>query len=323
MAEKKKKSALSWMSGRLPEPEYLPTPSFGINRALGGKGLQSGRVHVYWGLKASGKTTAALHQVALAQAEGKVCGYVDAEKAFTPEWAEKIGVDVDALKIVQKQAVEPVMELVGPDLQEGKIDLLVVDSLSSLNFEGYFDNNNNSMGIYARSAKWFVHQLLYNLNHNQQIILIAHAAMDLSGTYPVLSPAMGNAIDHWASTTIKFQIMKGKDAVRESDGAKLVKWQITKSKQSQYPVSGQYWFNDTTATVDNVDELVSAALDEELIQQAGAWFYYPYKDAEDVKMWQGKNAVTQALKDDEAFFDELSQKLIDKGVEAEEEDGEA
>lgn len=310
---------LKWMTGRLPEPEFLPTPSFGINRALGGKGLGSGRIHVYWGAKASGKTTMTLHQIAVAQREGKVCAYLDAERAFTPEWAEKCGVDLDALKIIRSQSVEDIKELVCPALEKGEIDLLALDSLSSVNYSSFFEGN-NSMGSYARSAKWLTHQILSTLDFHQQVIFIAHAAMDLSGKYPVLTPAIGNAIDHWASTTIKFQQMKGKDGVREEDGAKKVKWTITKSKQSQYPVSGEYWFNDRTASIDNYDEVITAALDDDIIQQSGAWYYYPYKDAPNALQWQGKNAVVHELKENSDFYEEISAKLNEIGVEAEDDE---
>src|SRR5688572_27252849 len=129
---------LEVLTARLPEPEFLPTPSFGINRALGGKGLSSGRIHVFWGQKASGKSTAAFHQIAYAQKQGKVCIYIDAERAFPMKWAEKCGVDLDACKYIRANSAEKILELLMPMVDRGEVDLIVVDSLSSINFDSYF-----------------------------------------------------------------------------------------------------------------------------------------------------------------------------------------
>lgn len=311
-------AALKWSTGRGPEPYYLATPSFGINRALGGVGLKSGRIHVYWGVKASGKTTAAMQQIAQAQRDGKTCAYIDAEGAWDDDWAIQNGVDLDKLHKVVAQSAEKILALLLPDLEKDVFDLVVIDSLSSINYDAYFDvkdPSKNPMGSYARSAKFITHKILGALGPQQHVILISHAAMDISGQHPMLKAAVGNAIDHWASTMIKFNKMNGKDNVR-ADGSFKVKWRIDKSKQSVYPVDGEYYFNPRTAEIDLVTEIASYAVQEGIIDQNSAWFYYPHRDDPDKRQFHGENKFVEALKSEPEFFEEIKQKLLDVEVKA-------
>lgn len=287
---------LTWLTARVPEPEILPTPSFGLNRALNG-GLYSGRIHVYWGPKASGKTTAALHQIAEAQRQGKICGYIDAERSFNRVWAEKCGVDVDALRYINKNIAEELAELVCPSLASGEIDLLVVDSLSSLGLSSYLEKpEQNAMGSYARASKFFTHKVLNVLNHDQQVIFISHAALDLSGHHPTQRAAIGNAIDHWASTIVKFQLRMGKDNLRE-DGARRVTWRIDKSKTSPYPIEGDYYFQQTEANIDYLAEIASYCAVEGVVQKGGSWLYYPDKETCGEDKWISEAKFVIALRE--------------------------
>lgn len=309
---------LQVLTARLAEPEYLPTPSFGINRALGGYGLASGRIHVYWGSKASGKTTASFHQIATAQKEGKKCLFIDAERAYTPAWAEKCGVDNDALMYIRGNSAEEILRLVLPMMDKEEVDIIVVDSLSSINFDTFFDvtkGDNNPIGSYARSAKSFTHKLLGSLGMKQQVILISHASMDLSNMqYPKLKASIGSAIEHWCSTMVKFQWMRGQKDVRASDGARRVKWTIDKSKQSVYPVSGEYWFQPLTASIDFEAEIVSQAILAEIINKSGAWF--KYKDYN----WHGEEKAVDSVREEPDLKQELMDLLNGIKVEA---DGDA
>lgn len=307
-----------WLTARLPEPYYLPTPSFGINRALGGRGLASGRIHVYWGVKASGKTTVAFQQIAQAQKEGKVCAFIDAERAISPEWAEKNGVDLDALLYMRENSAEKILTTLLPDLEAGKIDIVVVDSLSSINFDSFFDENDpgkNAMGSYARSAKMFTHKVLSHLQYEQHVILISHAAMDLSGQRPALRAAVGNAIDHWCSTMIKVSKSMAKDR-QEEDGSFPVDWRIDKSKQSVYPVSGTYYFSPHTTKIDYYKEIFTYGVEEGLVERSGAWYSYGPME----KKVQGEGGFIRHMKENPDLFDALVAELSSVKVEAEDDE---
>lgn len=310
---KKRPTKLKWGSARLPDPYYLEVPSFGINRALGGKGLESGRIHTIWGSKASGKTTLVMQMMASAQRDGKECAFIDAEKAWSPKWAEMNGVDIDALNYIRANSAEKILEILLPDLEKGLIDVVVVDSLTSIGFGSYLESpDGNAMGAYARSSKMFTHKVLSALGTQQHVFLISHAAMDLSGFHPMLKAAVGNAIEHWSSTMIKVQKMQGKDHVRE-DGSFRVKWRIDKSKQSNYPVDGEYFFNPKTAKIDVITELASAAVHDELIDQSGAWFYYN-KGQEDEMKWHGEAKLAEEIRENPKLFKEIWDSLNQMGV---------
>lgn len=318
------------MTGSRPEREYLPTPSVGVNRALGGKGLESGRIHVYWGPKASGKTTFALQQIAVAQRQGKICAFIDSEKAFSKKWAQDNGVDTDKLLYHNSMVVEETLELLMPEIKEGKIDLLVVDSVNSLTYASYFDSpDSNAMGTYARSAKFFTHKLLHVLNENQQVIFISQAAMAKQGQNFNLKASVGSAIEHWASTMIKFTktMYSQPDPGKENDGWRKdgsfrVDWRIDKSKQSVYPVKGSYWFNPGTAEIDNVEEITSAVKAAGVVTSAGAWIYYPDKDTCGDNRWNGANALTEELRSNLTLRDEFIAKLNETKIELAAEDDE-
>jgi recombination protein RecA len=300
---------LKWLSARLPEPDYLPTPSFGINRALGGEGLASGRIHVYWGPMASGKTTLGLHQIAEAQRQGKRCAFIDAEKTYSTEWAVRCGVNVDELKYISSNTAEDLLDLIIPDIESGYLDVIMLDSIQSVNFESFFKKNASSggMGSYARSSKLITHKMLQAIQPHQQIIFVSHAAMDLSGTYPVMKAALGNAIQHWASTIIRIQKIGAKDSIREEDGAHRVKWKIEKSKQSEYPIEGEFYFTSTTATIDMVDEVVAAAKHEKLLTGTN-WLSYIDSNGEEHKL-NGATKLTAYLKENPEVLNDMKEKL--------------
>lgn len=300
---------IEWLTARKPEPYYLPTPSVGVTRALGGKGLASGRIHTYWGPKASGKTTFALQQIAAAQKEGKICAFLDAEKSFSPEWAELNGVDVDALKYQNTLIVEEALELLLPDMSKGVIDLLVVDSINTLTYKDYLEkHDSNAIGTYARSAKFFTHKLLNALQYHQEVILISQAAMKKQGTYFNLGASVGSSIEHWSSTMIRFaKYASAKEDLR-ADGSFRVQWTIDKSKQSLYPVKGSYFFNPKTAEIDTIGEIAIAVVEEGIVEVGGKWHYYPSK-VDKQYQWDGAANFLQAIKGDLGLQAELIAKL--------------
>ncbi len=317
-----KMTKLKWLTARLPEPYYLPTPSFGVNRALGGVGLASGRIHVYYGPRASGKSTLAMQQVAVAQKEGKVCAYLDSERALSRPWAEKNGVDVDALKYNNTLIVEEALELVMPDIEAGLIDILVVDSVNTLNYKSFFDDpGSQGMGTYARSAKMFTHKLLSVLGSQQQVILISQQSMHKQGQNFFPAPTVGSAIEHWASTMIKFRKSMAKTDVRD-DGSFKVFWKIDKSKQSVYPVTGTFYFNPRTTVIDTVDEVISAAKSADIIT-GSTWLNYRENEA-DKQQWQGAQKLNDYIKGNPEFLEQLMIELnaIDVIAEPEGKDSE-
>ncbi len=117
--------------------EYQPTPSFGLNRALGG-GLPYGRQVLIWGSKSSAKSSMCLQMIALAQAEGKLCAWIDSEMSYSEDWARTLGVDPEKLIYSQARTISDMVD-VGVGLMNAGVDLIVVDSITSMLPAIYFD----------------------------------------------------------------------------------------------------------------------------------------------------------------------------------------
>lgn len=112
--------------------DVIPTGSIGLDAALGVGGLPRGRIVEIFGPESSGKTTLALHVIAQAQIKGGVCAYIDAEHAMDPEYAVKLGVNIDNLLISQPDTGEQALEIVESLVRTGKIDVVVIDSVAAL-----------------------------------------------------------------------------------------------------------------------------------------------------------------------------------------------
>jgi len=112
--------------------DVIPTGSIALDVALGIGGLPRGRVVEIYGPESSGKTTVALHAVASAQKAGGIAAFIDAEHALDPDYAQKLGVDTDALLVSQPDTGEQALEIADMLIRSGAIDIIVIDSVAAL-----------------------------------------------------------------------------------------------------------------------------------------------------------------------------------------------
>ena len=112
--------------------EVIPTGSIALDVALGIGGLPRGRIVEIYGPESSGKTTLTLHAIANAQRAGGIAAFIDAEHALDPEYAKKLGVDIDALLVSQPDTGEQALEIADMLIRSGSIDLIVIDSVAAL-----------------------------------------------------------------------------------------------------------------------------------------------------------------------------------------------
>ena len=144
LAQLNPKLRKSVMSGdSVPATEYAATPSIGLNRALNG-GLPYGRQVLIWGSKSSAKSSICLQTIALAQQEGKICAWIDAEMSYDKDWAEKLGVDTAKLIVSKARTINEMVD-VGVQLMEAGVDLIVVDSITSLLPAIYFEKDTDEL----------------------------------------------------------------------------------------------------------------------------------------------------------------------------------
>ena len=144
-------------SGANIDIEAIPTGSISLDVALGVGGVPRGRIIEIYGPESSGKTTVALHMIAEAQKRNGIAGFIDAEHALDPQYAKKIGVDIDNLYISQPDNGEQALEI-AETMSSGALDIVIVDSVAALvpkaEIEG--DMDDQQVGLHARPATFFI-----------------------------------------------------------------------------------------------------------------------------------------------------------------------
>jgi len=132
--------------------DVIPTGSLLLDQALGVGGYPKGRIVEVYGPESSGKTTLALHAVAEAQKKGGRAAYIDAEHAIDPDYAQKLGVNIDELILSQPDSGEQALEIVEMLAQSGAIDIIIVDSVAALVPQAELDGvmSDNQVGLQAR-----------------------------------------------------------------------------------------------------------------------------------------------------------------------------
>jgi recombination protein RecA len=309
----------------VPPTEYAATPSHGLNRALGG-GLPYGRQVLIWGSKSSAKSSLCLQMVGIAQKEGKVCAWIDAEMSYDKAWAEKLGVDTSKLIVTQTRTINEMVD-VGVKLMEAGVDMIVVDSITSLLPAIYFEKDSeelkaleNTKQIGAESRDFSNAWKMINYSNNKVkptlFVLISQSRNNISAMYTSQQPTGGQATKFYSSTVIKLfssesdnQALKGKiyvgdKAIEEKVGRK-VRWELQFSKTSPGFQSGEYdfYFRGDNVGIDSIGDLVDTAEMVGIVSRTGAWY-----QLEDGTKIQGRDGFVQRVKEDE----ELRKSILDK-----------
>jgi len=299
----------------VPKTEYAATPSHGLNRALNG-GLPYGRQVLIWGSKSSAKSSLCLQTIALAQKEGKVCAWIDAEMSYDKSWAEKLGVDTSKLIVSQARTINEMVD-VGVNLMEAGVDLIVVDSITSLLPAIYFEKdsdelkqleNTKQIGAESRdfSNAWKMINYANNKVKPTLFILISQSRNNINAMYTSQQPTGGQATKFYSSTVVKLfssesdnQALKGKiyvgdKAIEEKIGRK-VRWELQFSKTSAAFQSGEYdfYFRGDTLGIDSVADLVDTAESLGIVERTGAWYVLP-----DGSKVQGRDGFVNRVRED-------------------------
>lgn len=282
------------IANELPEIEYAQTPSPSLNKALGG-GLAYGRQVLIWGNKSSGKSSMLLQLIANEQKKGKVCAWIDAEATFDAKWAERLGVDTTKLIVSKAQTVNDMVD-VGVQLMKAGVDIIVVDSISTLLPAIYFEKdsdelkqleNTKQIGAEARDMTNAVKMLNYANQGHTLLVLISQTRNNIGAMYASLVPTGGKAVQFYSSTIVKLfssesenQAIKGKlhinDRIVETIVGRKVNWDITFNKTAAGFRSGEYnfIFAGEPVGVDTVTDVVDLSIAEGVITKGGAWFTY-------------------------------------------------
>jgi len=283
-------------SGNTIEITKQKTPSISLNNALKG-GFGYGRQVLIWGNKSAGKSSFCLQMIADAQKDGKVCAWIDAEASFDPEWARKLGVDVDQLIYSNARSMNEMVD-VGVQLMKAGVDVLIVDSISALLPAIYFEKdseelkqleNTKQIGAEARDMTNAVKMLNYANNQENKtlLILISQQRNNIGAMYASHIPTGGQAVKFFSSTVIKLwssesenQALKGKIAIGdkfiEKKIGRVVNWHIDFNKTAGGFSGGAYdfYFDGESYGVDKVAYLVDTSELTGVIEKVGAWYTF-------------------------------------------------
>ena len=267
------------------------TPSIGLNLALQG-GLGYGRQVLVWGNKSAGKSSFCLQMIALAQKEGKTCAWIDAEHSYSPEWAEKLGVDSSKLIYSPAKTVNDMVD-VAAKLMEAEVDMIVVDSISALLPAIYFEKDGNEMkdlqdtkqiGAEAKDMTHAVKMLNY-ANKNTLLVLISQQRNQFGSMHASHIPTGGMAVKFFSSTVIKLWSSEAEanaikagvkvgDKIIEQRVGRPVNWIVDYNKLGPPNLSGQYdfYYQGDTLGIDAVGETLDVAEMCGIVEKGGAWY---------------------------------------------------
>ncbi|PZO65516.1 MAG: recombinase RecA [Paracoccus denitrificans] len=276
------------------EIEATSTGSLGLDIALGIGGLPKGRIIEVFGPESSGKTTLTLHVVAEEQKKGGVCAFVDAEHALDPQYARKLGVNLDELLISQPDTGEQALEIVDTLVRSGAVSLVVVDSVAALTpkseIEG--DMGDMQMGSQARLMSQAMRKLTASIGRsNCMVIFINQIRMKIGVMFgnPETTTG-GNALKFYASVRLDIRrtgAIKDRDeVVGNSTKVKVVKNKVA-------PPFRQVEFDIMYGEgISKVGELIDLGVKAGVVEKSGAWYSY-----NDERIGQGRENAKQYLRD--------------------------
>ena len=303
------KGAIMRMGGEAAEKvEVIPTGSIGLNHALGVGGYPRGRIIEIFGPESSGKTTLTIHAIAEAQKAGGIAAFIDAEHAFDPTYAQKLGVNLDELYISQPDNGEQALAIADQLISSAAVDLVVIDSVAALTpkaeIEG--DMGDNKVGLQARLMSQALRKLTATISKTKTCCIFINQLCEKIGVMfgnPETTTG-GNALKFYSSVRLDIRrsssIKDGDEIVGSQTKVKVVKNKVAPPfRKAEFEIS----FGEG---ISHVGEVVDLGVELDIIKKSGSWFSY-----NDSKIGQGRDAVKKILQDNPELCDEIEAKIIE------------
>jgi len=288
--------------------DAIPTGSLGLDAALGVGGLPRGRIVEIFGPESSGKTTLSLHVVAEAQKKGGVCAFVDAEHALDPEYATRIGVNIDDLLVSQPDAGEQALEIVESLVRSGKIDVVVIDSVAALTPKDEIEGEMGAhhVGKQARLMSQALRKLTALVAKTKTVVIFINQIRMKIGVMfgnPETTPG-GKALKFYTSVRLDIrriaQIKKGDEIMGGRVRVKVVKNKVAAPfKQTEFDLM----YNEG---ISREGEIIALGEKYDVIQKAGASYSYG-----ETKLARGYDATRNVLKEDKKLSNEILKAIRD------------
>jgi recombination protein RecA len=294
--------------------QVIPTGSVALDIALGVGGLPRGRVVEIYGPESSGKTTVALHAIANAQKAGGIAAFIDAEHALDPEYAKKLGVDIDALLVSQPDTGEQALEIMDMLVRSGAIDIVVVDSVAALvpraEIEG--EMGDSHMGLQARLMSQALRKMTGALHQSNTTAIFINQLRDKIGVFfgsPETTTG-GKALKFYASVRMdvrRIETLKdGQEAVGNRTRVKIVKNKVAPPfKQAEFDII-------YGVGISREGSLIDLGVEAGIVKKSGAWFTY-----EGDQLGQGKENARAFLIDNPDLANDIEKKIRASYVPAE------
>jgi recombination protein RecA len=294
--------------GRAPV-DVIPTGSIALDVALGIGGLPRGRVVEVYGPESSGKTTVALHAVANAQRAGGIAAFIDAEHALDPEYAQRLGVDTDALLVSQPDTGEQALEIADMLIRSGALDIIVVDSVAALvpraEIEG--EMGDSHVGLQARLMSQALRKMTSGLSHARTTAVFINQLREKIGVMfgsPETTTG-GRALKFYSSVRLDVRRI---ESLKDGTAAVGSRTRVKVVKNKMAPPFRQAEFDILYGEgISREGSLIDMGVEHGIVRKAGAWYTY---DGD--QLGQGKENARQFLKDNPDLADELEKKIKEK-----------
>lgn len=303
------KGAIMRMGDRpIDDITVISSGSIGLDIALGVGGFPKGRVVEIYGPESSGKTTLAIHVIAEAQKAGGVAAIIDAEHAFDPFYAKKLGVDIDELLISQPDNGEQALEITDNLIRSGAVDIVVIDSVAALTPKAEIEGEmgDSKMGLHARLMSQALRKLTANISKTKTCCVFINQLREKIGVMfgnPETTTG-GNALKFYASVRLDIrrigQIKDGDEIMGNHTRVKVVKNKVAPPfRKAEFDIMyGE--------GISKVGEIIDLGVNFNIIKKSGSWFSYG-----DIKLGQGRESVKNIIRDNQELAQELETKIFE------------
>ena len=287
--------------------EGISTGCLSLDLALGGRGVPKGRIIEIFGPESSGKTTLTLHIVAQSQKAGGIAAFIDAEHAFDPSWAKRLGVDLECLLVSQPSSGEEAMRIAEQLVKTNAVDVIVVDSVAALVPEKELagEIGDQFVGLQARLMSQSLRKLTGAIARSKSCVIFINQIREKIGVMfgsPETTPG-GKALKFYSSCRIDIrrigQVKDGDEIIGQRVRAKIVKNKVA-------PPFRVVEFDMMHANgISYEGDLLDLALEHKIIVKSGSWFRYGNE-----QIAQGREKARAYLYDNPEFAEEIKNAVL-------------
>ena len=285
----------------------ISSGSIALDLALGIGGYPKGRVIEIYGPESSGKTTLAIHAIAEAQKAGGIAAIIDAEHAFDPGYATKLGVNINELLISQPDNGEQALEIADNLIRSGAIDIIVIDSVAALTPKAEIEGEmgDSKMGLQARLMSQALRKLTANISKTKTCCIFINQLREKIGVMfgnPETTTG-GNALKFYASVRLDIrkigQLKDGEEVQGNHTRVKVVKNKIAPPfRKAEFDII----FGEG---ISKIGEIIDLGVELNIVKKSGSWFSYG-----ETKLGQGREGVKALLHDNPELAEEIEKKII-------------